>query len=52
MRKVIQAKDASLELGVASRAASAAPASGYMSLHLEEQRSLVAQALGLEPLAN
>jgi 2-oxoglutarate dehydrogenase E1 component len=52
MRKVIQAKNPALELSVASRPASAAPASGYMSVHLEEQRSLVAQALGLEALAN
>jgi len=51
MRKVIHAQDATLDLGVASRPASAAPASGYMSVHLEEQRSLVAQALGLEPMA-
>ena len=48
MRKVIQAHKASLELDVASRAASAAPACGYMSAHLAEQRSLVAQALGPE----
>jgi len=52
MRKVIQAQNPALELNVASRPASAAPASGYMSVHLEEQRSLVAQALGLEALAN
>jgi 2-oxoglutarate dehydrogenase E1 component len=50
MRKVIQAQNASLEVTVASRPASAAPACGYISVHLEEQRLLVAQALGLEPL--
>ena len=50
MRKVIQSQNATLEMGVASRPASAAPASGYISVHLEEQRLLVAQALGLEPL--
>ena len=48
MRKVIQLGRPHLALIVASRTASAAPACGYMSVHLEEQRHLVAQALGLE----
>jgi 2-oxoglutarate dehydrogenase E1 component len=48
MRKVIQIGRPKLDLIVASRLASAAPACGYMSVHLEEQRHLVAQALGLE----
>ncbi|MFQ3303479.1 MAG: 2-oxoglutarate dehydrogenase E1 component [Oceanospirillaceae bacterium] len=48
MRKVIQIGRPKLNLIVASRPASAAPACGYMSVHLEEQRYLVAQALGLE----
>lgn len=48
MRKVVQLVDPKLSLVVASRPASAAPACGYMSVHLEEQRYLVSQALGLE----
>jgi len=48
MRKVVQMDRPSLPLVVASRPASAAPACGYMSVHLEEQRYFVAQALGLE----
>jgi 2-oxoglutarate dehydrogenase E1 component len=48
MRKVIHKVQPKLDLVVASRPASAAPACGYMSVHLEEQRLLVAQALGLE----
>ena len=48
MRKVIQLVRADLNLIVSSRPASAAPACGYMSVHLEEQNYLVAQALGLE----
>jgi 2-oxoglutarate dehydrogenase E1 component len=48
MRKVVQMVDPKLSLVVASRPASAAPACGYMSVHLEEQRYLVSQALGLE----
>jgi 2-oxoglutarate dehydrogenase E1 component len=47
MRKVLIHCGMSMDLTVASRPASAAPASGYMSVHLEEQHSLVAQALGL-----
>ena len=48
MRKAIQIGRPGLELIAASRPASAAPACGYMSVHLEEQGQLVAQALGLE----
>jgi len=48
MRKVIHKVQPKLDLVVASRPASAAPACGYMSVHLEEQQLLVAQALGLE----
>ena len=48
MRKVIQLGRTDLNLIVSSRPASAAPACGYMSVHLEEQQHLVAQALGLE----
>jgi 2-oxoglutarate dehydrogenase E1 component len=48
MRKAIKIGRPNLELIVASRPASAAPACGYMSVHLEEQGQLVAQALGLE----
>lgn len=48
MRNVIHKQNAELNLTCASRPASAAPASGYMSVHLEEQRNLVADALGLE----
>jgi 2-oxoglutarate dehydrogenase E1 component len=48
MRKAIHIVRPELDLIVASRPASAAPACGYMSVHLEEQRHLVAQSLGLE----
>ncbi len=48
MRNVIHQHNTALNLSCASRPASAAPASGYMSVHLEEQRNLVADALGLE----
>ncbi len=45
MRHVLQQLDSSLHLQVSARLASAAPASGYMSQHLEEQEKLVNEAL-------
>ena len=38
-------------LGYAGREYSASPAAGYLSVHLEQQRALVASALGLDELA-
>jgi 2-oxoglutarate dehydrogenase E1 component len=45
MRRVIQEKDESLYLRYAGRDASASPAAGYMSLHLEQQAKLINDAL-------
>ena len=45
MRKVLGDMNSQLELSVVARAASAAPASGYMSQHLEEQEYLVNEAI-------
>jgi len=47
MRRVMYAHKPDVYLGFAGREASAAPAAGYMALHLEQQESLVAQALEL-----
>ena len=47
MVNALQQTGVNLTLEVASRTASAAPACGYASLHLEEQRALIAQALAL-----
>lgn len=46
MRRVLAQVNPALYLRYAGRAASAAPASGYMSRHLQEQKALVADALG------
>ena len=45
MRRVIMQHDKKLYLEYAGRNASAAPAAGYLSMHLEQQERLVKQAL-------
>ena len=45
MRHVIQQLNSKLNLRFVGRESSAAPASGYMSVHLEEQRTFINQAL-------
>lgn len=45
MRHVIQQLNPKLNLRFVGRESSAAPASGYMSVHLEEQRTFINQAL-------
>jgi 2-oxoglutarate dehydrogenase E1 component len=45
MRRVIHAHDPNLYLDYAGRQASAAPAAGYMSTHLEEQNKFINDAL-------
>jgi len=47
MRHVVQRVDPSLLLQYAGRVGSAAPAAGYMSLHLEEQNKLVETAFNI-----
>jgi len=47
MRRVIHRVDPKLYLDYAGREASAAPAAGYMALHLEQQEQLIKDALGL-----
>ncbi len=48
MRHVLHQHDKKVYLEFAGREASAAPAAGYMALHLEQQNRLVKQALGIE----
>ena len=48
MRHVLHSLKPDLLLHYAGRAGSAAPAAGYMSLHLEEQTNLVEQAFSVE----
>jgi 2-oxoglutarate dehydrogenase E1 component len=45
MRNVINEFDEGLTLSYVGRQASAAPACGYMSLHLEEQEKFINEAL-------
>jgi 2-oxoglutarate dehydrogenase E1 component len=45
MRNAMQRHDSSLQLSYAGRIGSAAPASGYMSVHLEEQKQFIDEAL-------
>jgi 2-oxoglutarate dehydrogenase E1 component len=45
MRRVIHAHNPDLYLDFVGRAASAAPAAGYMSIHLEEQQKFIDEAL-------
>ena len=47
MRRVIAAHKPDIYLGFAGREASAAPAAGYMALHLSQQESLINQALDM-----
>ena len=47
MRHVLHQTNASLYLHYAGRDASAAPAAGYMSVHIEEQKKLVSDAFNL-----
>ncbi|MEN8668399.1 MAG: hypothetical protein ABF318_04690, partial [Ketobacter sp.] len=47
MRHVVHRINPSLFLQYAGRVASAAPAAGYMSLHLEEQNKLVETAFNI-----
>jgi len=48
MRHVIQRLMPQLHLSYVGRESSAAPASGYMSVHLEEQKQFIDQALTLD----
>jgi len=48
MRQVLQRIDPMLHLRYVGRAASAAPACGYMSTHLEEQKQFIDEALGTQ----
>jgi len=48
IKNVIRRKRASFQLDYAGREASASPATGYMSLHLQQQKKLVRDALGLD----
>ncbi len=48
MRNVVQFHDANVHLGYVGRDASAAPAAGYMSAHLEQQQKFVNEALTLD----
>jgi len=41
----MQRHDSNLQLSYAGRIGSAAPASGYMSVHLEEQKQFIDEAL-------
>lgn len=45
MRNAVQRHDNSLDLNYAGRDGSAAPASGYMSVHLDEQKKFINEAL-------
>ena len=48
MRHVIQHLNPELHLSFVGRESSAAPASGYMSVHLEEQKQFINQALTID----
>jgi len=47
MRRVVQRLNPGVYLDYAGREASAAPAAGYMALHIEQQEQLIKDALGL-----
>jgi 2-oxoglutarate dehydrogenase E1 component len=51
MRRVIASCSKDIYLGFAGREASAAPAAGYMALHLEQLEELISQALDLSHLS-
>jgi 2-oxoglutarate dehydrogenase E1 component len=48
MKRVIKQIDPDLQLNYVGRESSAAPASGYMSVHLEEQQKFIDQAFSFE----
>ncbi|GAB3098780.1 2-oxoglutarate dehydrogenase E1 component [Aestuariicella hydrocarbonica] len=48
MRRVLQDLNPNLYLSYVGRSASAAPAAGYMSVHMEEQNRFIAEALTVE----
>ncbi len=48
MRRVLSSINDGIHLQYAGRNASASPAAGYMALHLEQQESLIRDALGLQ----
>jgi 2-oxoglutarate dehydrogenase E1 component len=48
MRNVVHAHNADVHLGYVGRDASAAPAAGYMSAHLEQQQKFINEALTLD----
>ena len=48
MRRVIKELSEKIYLRYAGRKSSAAPAAGYISVHIEEQNALVNQAFGVE----
>ncbi|MFT5320797.1 MAG: 2-oxoglutarate dehydrogenase E1 component [Pseudohongiellaceae bacterium] len=52
IKNVIRRKRANFQLEYAGREASASPATGYMALHLQQQKQLVLNALGLDEQEN
>ncbi|MBL4585370.1 MAG: 2-oxoglutarate dehydrogenase E1 component [Pseudomonadales bacterium] len=48
MHKIVEQLDTATHLTYAGRAASAAPAAGYLSIHVEQQNRLVSEALDIE----
>ncbi|MCT7359884.1 2-oxoglutarate dehydrogenase E1 component [Thalassolituus pacificus] len=48
MRRALSQLNPDLHLQYAGRAASASPAAGYMALHLEQQETLIRDALGIQ----
>ena len=48
MRHVLQAVNPALHLRYVGRESSAAPACGYMSTHLEEQKQFIDEALNTD----
>ena len=47
-RRLMKSKSDQMRLLLSSRPASAAPAAGYKSMHVQQQRELVEAALGIE----
>ena len=52
IKNVIRRKRANFQLDYSGREASASPATGYMALHLQQQKQLVMDALGLDEQEN
>ena len=52
MRRVIHRHKVDVYLRYVGREASAAPAAGYMALHLEQQQAFIDEALGDMPWGN